>query len=90
MRTALEPGAEGWGDEDMLFSWPWGFELHMIRVPVLQWHGRQDQFVPFAHGEWLATQIPGVESHFTAQDGHLTLFTRRLPDVHAWLLDRFN
>lgn len=66
----------------------WGFEFGSIRTPVLLLHGRQDRFVPFAHGEWLARTIPGVEARLTNDDGHLTLTAHHLDDVHAWLLQR--
>lgn len=67
---------------------PWGFAVGAIRVPVLLWHGRHDLFVPFAHGEWLAGRIPGVDARLSDEDGHFTLFVRRVPEVHAWLLAR--
>src|SRR5579872_62523 len=86
---ALAPGVEGWWDDGEATIGPWGFELSSIRVPVQLWHGRQDRFVPFQHGEWLARQIPGVDAHLSETDGHITLFQRAIPEVHAWLLERF-
>jgi pimeloyl-ACP methyl ester carboxylesterase len=56
---------------------------------VLVWHGRHDRFVPVPHGEWLAARIPGAQGRISDEDGHLTLLTRRVPEVHAWLVARF-
>ena len=42
-----------------------------------------------AHGVWLAERIPGVEARLTPDDGHITLLEQRIPEVHAWLLERF-
>src|SRR4029453_17045552 len=77
-------GYEGWLDDDLAFTRGWGFELGRIRVPVLLAQGRHDLMVPFAHGGWLATQVPNAEAHFTDEDGHLTLITTLGP-VHEWL-----
>jgi pimeloyl-ACP methyl ester carboxylesterase len=88
MQLGLAPGADGWWDDDVAFAEPWGFDLEQIRTPVLLLHGRQDQFVPFGHGEWLARHIPGLEARLSDNDGHLTLIENHLEGVHNWLLDR--
>ncbi len=87
-QLGLAPGADGWWDDDVAFAAPWGFELEQIRTPVLLLHGRQDRFVPFTHGEWLARHIPGVEARLLDDDGHLTLIENHLAAVHEWLLER--
>ncbi len=87
-RAGLEPGADGWWDEDLAFISPWGFDLSSIQTPVLLRHGRQDRFVPFGHGEWLAAHIPGVDARLTGDDGHLTLTAHHLDELHGWLLER--
>ena len=89
LRDGLAPGIEGWWDDGCAGLSPWGFELESIRVPLMLWHGRQDRFVPFSHGEWLAKAIPRVEAHLSDEDGHLTLTMNRLPAIHAWLLEHF-
>jgi pimeloyl-ACP methyl ester carboxylesterase len=85
-RDAVLESIEGWRDDDLEGDRSWGFRLDDIQVPVLLWHGRHDLFVPFAHGEWLAKHIPGVDARLSEEDGHLTLFVRRIPEVHDWLL----
>ena len=87
-REGLAPGSQGWWDDGMAHASPWDFELSAISVPVLLMHGRQDQFVPFGHGQWLAARIPGVEARLLDDDGHLALETNRIGEVHAWLAER--
>jgi pimeloyl-ACP methyl ester carboxylesterase len=89
-RSGLAPGAEGWWEDDVALLEPWGFDLGSIRTPVLLYHGRQDRFVPFTHGEWLAGHIPGVQAELTGDDGHLTLAERHLEQIHTWLLERLD
>ena len=88
-RAGLSSGVEGWVEDDLAFVAPWGFELHEIAVPVLVWQGEHDRFVPPSHGRWLAERIPGADVRLSQDDGHLTLMSHRMPDVHAWLLERF-
>jgi pimeloyl-ACP methyl ester carboxylesterase len=87
-RIGLAPGADGWCDDAIALESSWGFSVADIRTPVLLRHGREDRFVPFAHGEWLAARIPGVEAHLTDDDGHLSLTVRHLDHLHGWLLER--
>ena len=88
-KDGLAPGIEGWWDDGWAMLHPWGFDVTAINKPVMLWHGRQDRFVPFQHGEWLAQRIPGVDAHLSDEDGHLTLIQRRIPEVHRWLLEHF-
>jgi pimeloyl-ACP methyl ester carboxylesterase len=81
----LAPGSEGWFEDANAQAGVWGFEPADISVPVMIMHGRQDRFVPVAHGEWLAAHVPGVEARILDGDGHLTLLEHRIPEVHSWL-----
>jgi pimeloyl-ACP methyl ester carboxylesterase len=60
LRNALAPGVDGWVDDDIAFTKPWGFDIGSIRVPVYLTYGRSDTLVPAAHGDWLAAHIPGA------------------------------
>ena len=72
----------GWLDDIVALGNPegWGFDVEEITVPVLLWHGSEDQFTPVSHTQWLAahisTAITCIEtdaSHFSAME--------RLPEL---------
>jgi pimeloyl-ACP methyl ester carboxylesterase len=69
----LRPGVDGWIDDDLAFSRPWGFSLDEITVPAFVWQGSEDLMVPFAHGEWLAAHVPGAVAHLEQGEGHLSV-----------------
>ena len=78
----LEPGIAGWRDDDLAFAKPWGFELGALRnVPVAVWQGDSDLMVPFAHGQWLAANIPRARPHLKPNEGHLSVFVTHFRDV---------
>ena len=70
---AMRTGVEGWFEDDMAFTRPWGFELAEISVPTMIWQGSADLMVPFAHGQWLASQLPGASAHLEPGEGHLSI-----------------
>jgi pimeloyl-ACP methyl ester carboxylesterase len=90
IRAGVEGSLDGWFDDGVAFTRPWGFDLASISVPVLHWQGEQDKFVPYGHGLWLSQHVPRVESRLSPEDGHLTLLEHRVPEVHAWLLEHFH
>jgi pimeloyl-ACP methyl ester carboxylesterase len=83
---ALEPGVDGWVDDDLAFVRDWGFDLEDVDRPTLLLHGDDDRFVPVSHGRWLAERLPHVERRIDTGDGHLTLIERRMREVNDWLL----
>ena len=85
----LAERVDGWRDDDLAFMQPWGFEPADVAVPVLLLQGVHDLMVPPDHGRWLARRIAGVDARLGDSDGHLTLVSERVPEVHAWLLERF-
>jgi pimeloyl-ACP methyl ester carboxylesterase len=72
-REAVRMGVEGWLEDDIAFTRPWGFGLEEISVPVMIWQGSADLMVPFSHGQWLASQLRGASVHLEEGEGHLSV-----------------
>jgi pimeloyl-ACP methyl ester carboxylesterase len=72
-REAVRVGIGGWLDDDRAFTRPWGFGFDEISVPVMIWQGSADLMVPFAHGQWLAGQLPDASAHLEEGEGHLSI-----------------
>jgi pimeloyl-ACP methyl ester carboxylesterase len=74
-RAAVRNGIAGWRDDDLAFVADWGFTMADAGAgaPVAVWQGDQDMMVPWGHGNWLATHVPGARAHLLAGEGHLTL-----------------
>ena len=73
LRSAVSNGIAGWRDDDLAFVADWGFWPDATSAPIAIWQGDQDNMVPFAHGQWLAAQIPGARVHLEPGAGHLTM-----------------
>lgn len=79
-RVAVD-GLDGWIDDDLAFTLPWGFDVAEIGVPVSVWQGDQDMMVPLAHGRWLASNVGGANAHLLDGEGHISLGENRLGDI---------
>jgi len=74
---------DGWIDDDLAFTRPWGFELDEVTVPVSLWQGDQDRMVPYAHGPFQARLLPDVRAHLLPGEGHLSIPLGRFDEVLA-------
>jgi pimeloyl-ACP methyl ester carboxylesterase len=72
-----------WGDHCAIYK-PWGFSLADIQAPVSLWHGLRD-FLPVTHAKWLADRIPGVITHFPADEDHTNIEENNEAAAFAWL-----
>jgi pimeloyl-ACP methyl ester carboxylesterase len=75
MRRALADSFDGWIDDDLAFTRPWGFDVGAVGVPVTVWQGDLDLMVPDAHGTWLAGRIPTATRRAAPGHGHISLVT---------------
>jgi pimeloyl-ACP methyl ester carboxylesterase len=81
---ALRDSAEGWIDDVLALSRPWGFKLSEITSPVMLWSGTSDVFSPVEHTYWLAghiehakVQVEDGKAHFGAVE--------ILPRILTWV-----
>lgn len=80
-REGLRLGVDGWIDDDLAFVRPWGFALDDITVPSFVWQGHEDLMVPFAHGQWLARNIPDATAHLEPGHGHVSIAVQKIDQM---------
>ena len=85
LREGCERGVDGFVDDDLSITMPWGFDVTAITVPVAVWYGEQDTLVPAQHGEWLARTLPDPEV-VILDGGHFAIYAR-LGELLAWLTE---
>jgi pimeloyl-ACP methyl ester carboxylesterase len=86
LRSGVQTGITGWRDDDLAFAQDWGFRLDSAENAAI-WQGDQDLMVPYAHGRWLAGNIPGARAHLLPGEGHLSLTVSRFDRILDDLLD---
>ena len=72
---AFRAGNRGQVDDMRRIVSPWGFRLENIRIPVLLWHGTDDQLVPEAMARDIAETLPDCRAEFVPGEGHLLVLT---------------
>ncbi len=81
---ALRKSAHGWIDDALAFYSPWGFDPAAVTVPVLLWHGANDNLSPVSHARWLAARIPSAAVVVQANAAHFGALDV-LPDILRWV-----
>jgi len=77
---------DGWVDDCIAMTRPWGFSVPDITVPVTVWYGPDDVLCPRGHSEWLIAHVPGAERRELA-GGHF-LPDPTIRDLLGWLAAR--
>jgi pimeloyl-ACP methyl ester carboxylesterase len=90
LRGAVRNGIAGWRDDDLAFTTGWGFPVDAAAGRAAIWQGDQDNMVPFAHGQWLAANIPDARVHLEPGAGHLTMTVTAIARILDDLLDLAN
>ncbi|HEX3955523.1 MAG TPA: alpha/beta hydrolase [Trebonia sp.] len=86
---ALRETADGWIDDVIALSRPWGFSLSDIVAPVKLWSGSGDVFSPTSHTRWLAGQISKAELEIASGAAHFGAM-EILPKILTWVLGKVN
>ena len=86
MTAAVGRSVDGWVDDDLAFTRPWGFDVESVAVPTSVWWGTADVLVPPSHGEWIARHVPGSITRIDHSGGHQMDPETRIGVLYDWLL----
>ena len=85
MRVTYIEGVEGWVEDCVALTRPWGFDLGEVMVPTSIWFGTADVLASRAHHEHLLAGIRDARRR-ELPGGHL-LSDHDLAAVYRWLAD---
>lgn len=87
IQEALRQGTRGAQHDTRLMVSEWDFHPQDIQMPVLLWHGEADKNAPIAMGRYMAKAIPKSQARFLPDEGHLSLFKKKVEEIIRSLLD---
>lgn len=76
-----ECGIDGIIHEYRLLACPWEINFNNISVPVDIWHGKLDCNSPYQNSIKLHNKLPNSNANFLSNEGHLTIWIRRFPEI---------
>ncbi|KAJ5641991.1 alpha/beta hydrolase fold domain-containing protein [Penicillium lividum] len=88
VRGAFRQGGRPSATELMILC-DWGFQIQDIAGQrVRLWHGKLDRNVPFCMAEQAAELMPGAQTHFFDNEGHLSLSANHISEIILDLISR--
>lgn len=85
MRATYTGGVDGWIDDCIAMTRPWGFDLSSIDVPTSIWYGPDDVLSPRGHAEHLIGAVANADRR-ELLGGHV-LADADLDAIYQWLLN---
>jgi pimeloyl-ACP methyl ester carboxylesterase len=85
MERTYRHGVDGWLDDCIAFTRPWGFELSELTTPTSVWYAPADVLASREHHEYLLSVVPGARRH-ELSGGHV-LSAHDLAAIYDWLAD---
>ncbi|MBN1628686.1 MAG: alpha/beta hydrolase [Thermoleophilia bacterium] len=86
--AALRQGTTGVVEDLRLIFGHWGFDLRSATAPLRIWHGGCDSTSPPQVARMLAREIPQAELRVFPDEGHLSTWLSRAPDILAAVAGR--
>ncbi|WKZ37392.1 MAG: alpha/beta hydrolase [Anaerolineales bacterium] len=87
VREATRQGTRGAFHESLLTVTERGFSLQDVQMPILLWHGEQDQNIPVEMARSLESAVPKCEARFYPNEGHLSLFKKNAKEIIGALVN---
>jgi pimeloyl-ACP methyl ester carboxylesterase len=83
MSQTYRHGVDGWVEDCIALTRPWGFEFSELTMPASVWYGAADVLVSRDHHDFLLSTIPGARRQELR--GSHVLDGQELAAIYAWL-----